>query len=87
MGFQHNRYTNFKMFMRDSEKLSTKKTIPIYTPTSNVSQYVFPEILITNTEGCHFLFTFDKFLAKYPTFIYIYVIIRITCFIHVIISL
>lgn len=73
--------------MRDSEKLSTKKTIPIYTPTSNVSQYVFPEILITNTEGCHFLFTFDKFLAKYPTFIYIYVIIRITCFIHVIISL
>ena len=73
MGFQHNRYTNFKTFIRDTEKLSTKKTIPIYTPTTKVSEYVVPEILITNTEGCHFLFTFGKFIGKNtPQCLYIY---------------
>lgn len=58
--------------MRDIEKLTTKKTIPIYTPTRNVSGELFPEILIINIERYHFLIYFwQVYRQKYATNLYI----------------
>ena len=55
-------------FLRHIEKLTTKKDIPIYTPSSNVSEYRFLEMFLINIEHHHFLIYFwQVYRQKYPT--------------------